>query len=172
MRNHIQAPQASCCSSSGLRQSDIAQVFQALRRAVAQIIVSPGRKHRHFRNYHLGPVPIRRIDHALREHRLHGEPRASHEGRLTCSSMQRLFSLLANEISQLARRHVVQVSELARRTALTSLHPLAAQHALLFDRGNQRSIVSGYGMTARPLAHEHRPRLYEVALHKTLKAVC
>jgi hypothetical protein len=34
------------------------------------------------------------------------------------------------------------------------------------------SIVSGYCMTARPLAHEHRPRLCEVALHKTLKAVC
>src|ERR1700730_10890205 len=33
-------------------------------------------------------------------------------------------------------------------------------------------IISGYCMTARPLAHEHSRRLCEVALHKTLKTVC
>ena len=33
-------------------------------------------------------------------------------------------------------------------------------------------MVSGYCMTARPLAHEHSRRLCEVALHKTLKTVC
>ena len=34
-------------------------------------------------------------------------------------------------------RHVLNLGELARRAALASLHPLATQHALLFDRGQR-----------------------------------
>ena len=70
------------------------------------------------------------------------------------------------------------------RTDFHGVFQLMLLHSRLHQRRHQwrrfdatlckekASIVSGYCMTARPLAHEHRPRLCEVALHKTLKAVC
>jgi hypothetical protein len=44
--------------------------------------------------------------------------------------------------ARLLCRHVLQVSKLARRPALTPLHPLAAQYALLFDSGNRRRVLA------------------------------
>ena len=63
------------------------------------------------------------------------------------------------EFSQLTRRHVLKVSKLARRPALASLHPLAAQHALLFDRGKGAGSPVSVILSPRALRVDNCRRL-------------